>query len=234
MKNFCKKYKSAISIITFIIFVAPLSYFITTTLLKNIKIKADKIQEKLLDNSLEKQKIEKIPQMELTNAEFENDKDATGTILKTDAKVDFIKYLEGLAESTGNEIKIKMLENKKIVKVKSTVSTEEDGTLKVTEAPKSLEEKLTYKNYITMQIDLVGDYTKLLGFVHKLENNEQYINIISIAAKKDALDENNSSKVENFKVGDIFQAPQSTAGSVLTPEEKLALKSSLIIIIYAE
>ena len=235
MKNFCLKYRNYLSSGVFILLALPVSYFSGQFLLENIQLKADQIQAKIIDAELSKQKIEKIPQMEKTAAEFEGNKDATETIFDADASVKLIEYLEKLADGTDNVITIQMLEKKKEVKPKTVpnLSQEEADAIKQSAPPKSLEEKLTYKNYISMQINLVGDYAAFLQFLHKLENSNNYINILSLTARKEVEDSSGSAQNQKLKVGDIFQiSPDS--GKVTLPVEKKVLKSSLVVAVYTE
>ncbi|MFZ2226418.1 MAG: hypothetical protein WA064_02085 [Candidatus Moraniibacteriota bacterium] len=235
MKNFCGKYKNILSIGVFMLLALPACYFAWVFLLSGIKAKADRIQEKMIDNELTAQAVEKIPQMEKTDAEFEKSKDATETIFDADASVELIEYLEGLADETGNVITIQMLEKKKEVKVKTVpnLSEEEVEVIKENAPPKSLEDKLAYKNYIYMQINLIGDYAKLLNFVHKLENSSKYINILSLTLKKGEEDLATLAQKKSLRVGDIFQvAPAPEEG---TPQvKKNVLKSNLVVAIYTK
>ncbi|MFZ2192758.1 MAG: hypothetical protein WAV31_00755 [Candidatus Moraniibacteriota bacterium] len=232
MKNFYKKYKSLVYIFVFIVFAIPLFYFVTTLLFKNIQSRADKIQEKIIDNSLEKQKIEKIPQMEEINAEFEKNKDAINSILNVSENVGFIEYIEKLAENTGNEITIEMIDSNGNTKVNTKVSSKSLSS-KGKEVEKSLEEKLTYRNYFSMQINLTGDYPKLLNFVHKLENSQNYVNIIALNVKKD-LEDKAESLGDELKVGDIFRVPKNSNQDESSQKDNFVLKSSLTVIVYTK
>ena len=235
MKKFYEKYKNILSIVVFILLALPAFYYAWVFLLGGIKVKADRIQERLIDNELTAQAVEKIPQMEKTDAEFEGNRDATETIFNADASVELIEYLEGLADETGNGITIQMLERKKEVKAKTTpnLSDEEADAIKANAPPKSLEEKLTYKSYIYMQINLTGDYAKLLNFVHKLENSPKYINILSLVLRKGEEDPATLARSESLRVGDVFQvAPAPDEGSA--PTKKSVLKSNLVVAVYTK
>jgi hypothetical protein len=235
MKNFYEKYKNILSIGVFILLALPACYFAWVFLLSGIEAKADRIQQKLIDNELIAQAVEKIPQMEKTDAEFEGSKTATETIFNADASVELIEYLEGLADETGSSITIQMLEKKKEVKVKTVpnLSDEEADAIKANAPPKSLEEKLTYKSYVSMQINLIGGYAELLNFVHKLENSPKYINIISLALRKGEEDPDTSTQDKSLSVGDVFQvAPASDKGE--PKAKKAVLKSNLVVAIYTK
>ncbi len=232
MKKIFQKYKVQIVAIAFILIMLPSAYFATIFLLNGIRNKADEIQKRIIGNNLERQKIEKIPQMEKINATFEQNKDAVGVILSSGASVDFIKNLENLADETGNKITIAMLDSD-TKKASPAPVVEGNVPNKNKTDNKSLEDKLAYRNYLKMRIDLVGDYSGLLKFMHKLENSQNYVNVIAVSAKEGLDDKNASLQVANLNVGDIFQSSQvSTVNSPSEPNK--VLKTSLTIIVYME
>jgi len=239
MKNFCKKHKISIAIISFLFIIMPLFYYGALFGIKKIQNNANLIQEKIIDNNLEKLKLEGIPKMDETNAEFEKNKEAVGTILKSDSKVDFIKYIEVLAGETNNKIEIKVLddEQNKLVTKKIAKTTANNDELKKNE---SIEDRLLYKQHISMQLNLAGDYQSFLNFVQKLENNKYYVNIISFNLQKDFIGKNSSAiRGDAASGGTIFLSPTSTSAvqnnlETATEEEPQILKSSLNIIVYIE
>ena len=242
MKDFWKKYRIVLAISGFFLIVLPLSYWSSSYVLKKIEMKADSIQEEILDNNFEKSKIDKIPEMESVNDEFEKNKDAVGTILNSGSKVDFIKYIESLAEETNNKVELKVLEDDN-VENKSDANAQNKAVVKKETTPgsegeKSIKDSLLFKQYISMQVDMTGDYASFLNFVHKLENNRYYVNIISFDLKK-AFVKKDSSPQENqvpVSSGGIFLSPgnQINPVKVDNPDGDPILKSSLNIIIYTE
>ncbi len=232
MKKFFQKYEIQIVGVAFVLIMLPSVYFATIFLLNGIKNKANEIQKRITDNDLERQKIEKIPQMEKINDTFEQNKDAVGVILSSGSSVDFIKNLENLADETGNKITIAMLDGS-AKNINLNPVTEGNVPNKNKIDNKSLEDKLTYRNYLKMRIDLIGDYSGLLKFMHKLENSQNYVNIIAVSAKEGFDDKNASLQPANLNVGDIFQSSQiSTANPSSEPNK--VLKTSLTIIVYVE
>jgi hypothetical protein len=249
MKIFWRKYKIVISIGAFLLIAPPLFYWTTLFALEKIQSKADKIQEKIIDANLDKLKIEKIPKMEEVDAEFEKNKDSVGIILDSSSKVDFIRYIESLSEETNNEIEIKVLnenQNSPLAKEKARLAAEEEARLTKKDNPgkkdisgeekKSIEDQLLYKKYISVQIDLTGDYDGFLNFVHKLENNKYYMNILSFNLQKIFVSEEDSIKNQNYSSNGIFLSPTSEMDVGETEDDKgePILKSSLNIIVYME
>jgi hypothetical protein len=239
MKYFLKKYKSLLAIIVFISIVLPLFYFSFTFMLRRIQAKADLIQTRIIDNNLEKAKIGKIPEMEKANAEFETNKDAVGTILAFSSKVEFIKYVEALAEESHNKIELKVLDDNKLgssvtakTKTKTTVKKEDSSE---DPSKKSIEDSLLYKQYISMQVDLEGDYAGFLNFIHKLENNKYYVNIVSFNLQKGFTEKEEAAGDGGSSVSKIFSVPVSQSGNPGGSSDGYpVLRSSLNIIIYTE
>jgi hypothetical protein len=236
MKNFWKKHRIVLVISAFLLIILPLFCWAALTMVAKVRVKADLIQEKMIDNNLEKTKIEKIPKMEEVNAEFEKNKDATGIILNANNKVDFIEYIESLAAETKNDVGIKVLndnQNNAVVKETKAKTVKKDDA---GEVKKSIEERLLYKQYISMQVDLVGDYAGFLNFVHKLENNKYYVNIVSFNLQKELINKADLSKKQNSSSNGIFLSPpgQSDVSAVTENDGELMLKSSLSIIVYIE
>jgi hypothetical protein len=236
MKNFWKKHRIVLVISAFLLIILPLFCWAASFMVARVRAKADLIQEKVIDNNLEKTKIEKIPKMEEVSAEFEKNKDATGIILNANNKVDFIEYIESLAAETKNDVEIKVLnddQNNAVVKEAKAKTVKKDNA---GEIKKSIEERLLYKQYISMQVDLVGDYAGFLNFVHKLENNKYYVNIVSFNLQKELINKADSSKKQNSSSNGIFLSPpgQGDAGAEAENDGELMLKCSLSIIVYIE
>ncbi|MFZ2188889.1 MAG: hypothetical protein WAV73_04975 [Candidatus Moraniibacteriota bacterium] len=234
MKNFWKKHRIVLVISAFLLIILPLFCWATLFMVARVKAKADLIQEKMVDDNLEKTKIEKIPKMEEVNAEFEKNKDATGIILNANNKVDFIEYIESLAAETKNDVEIKVLnddQNNAVVKEAAKTKTAKKND--AGEAKKSIEEQLLYKQYISMQVDLRGDYAGFLNFVHKLENNKYYVNIVSFNLQKELIKADSSKKQDSPPTG-IFLSPPGQSNPEIESDGDLILKSSLNIIVYIE
>lgn len=230
MKDFLKKYKIVLSISAFILIGLPLFYWSVSFAVKKIQEKTDMVQKRLIDNNLEKLKIEQIPKMEEANNEFERNKDSVGTIIDSNSKIDFIRYVEDLAGETNNKIELKVLDDGQ--SGDSDIKTSASAAVKKSKEEKeNIEDKLLYKQYISIQVDLTGDYQSFLNFVHKLENNKYYVNILSFDLRKDSAEKENSSTSRNFS--GIFFSP-ARSNTEIKSKEEAALKSSFNIIVYTE
>jgi|GEM_PF-688272 len=235
MKIFWKKYKISVSITSFILVMLPLFSWATLLMVKRIQVKADLVQQKIIDNNLEIDKIEKIPKMEEANAEFEKDKDFVGTILSAKNKVEFIKDIEALAGETNNQIEIEILNDNQTGSAVKNVAKAIAKPLTAS-AKKSLEEQLSYKQFISMRVDLTGDYQSFLNFVHQLENNKYYVNILTLNLKTAVPDKEDSRSSQNVGSNDVFFSPAVAhpSGSGSEENAKMVLKSALNIIVYTE
>ncbi|MCX6761771.1 MAG: hypothetical protein NTY33_02900 [Candidatus Moranbacteria bacterium] len=239
MKIFWEKHKISTTIVIFIFVMVPSFYVATSFSIRKIQNKADAIQEKIIDGISEKAKIEKIPNMQEADAEFEKNKDSVGTILELNKEVDFIRYLESLAEETNNKIEIKVLADtqdnavaKDVAKATAKKDSPSDG--------KNIEDQLLYKQYVTMQVDLTGDYDGFLNFEHKLENNKYYVNILSLNVQKIFVKKENPAAITApVSYGTIFattiiQGNNSNTSVNSDVNGVPMLKSSLNLIVYTQ
>ena len=132
------------------------------TVIKQIKDRADEIQKKIIDNEVENKNLAKIPQLVDDYAIFSAKGQDLEVILKKEAEIDFIQSLENLAKETGNEISLKLIEEESSrakesqTKTKAKEKNEED-----------FESNLPYANYITIQLELKGEYLGLMKFLEK-------------------------------------------------------------------
>ena len=199
MKQFMRKNRILLAVVVFLAVVPVAAYYIGVFLLQRIEQKSYNYQKMLVDGELEKARVEKIPQMEAVDEEFERDGYVVNSILGRDREVDFIEYLEVLAGETENAINIEIVEAGRTELVKKTKSKKQ-----IEEDKKSIEEQLAHKEYTSMQLELRGTYASLLNFVNKLENGEYYVNIISFSLEKKLVDDEAFSQKKSASERDIF------------------------------
>ncbi|NTU66916.1 MAG: hypothetical protein HGB08_03265 [Candidatus Moranbacteria bacterium] len=180
MKEFWIKNKLAIVIIAYIALIVPGSYFSAKLLLGKIADTADSIQEGILDDQLRKSKIGDIPRMEEISKNIAQNSDATASIIDESMEIDFIKSLETLADDTGNEITLSVDDPEKDKATQKATTNSKD---KQTE--KGIKDSLSHSKFISLNIMLSGSYESMVDFVHKLENDRYYVNVISIDSRKD-------------------------------------------------
>jgi len=189
--------------------------------IKNIKNTADKIQEKLMDNQIAKKRLENIPEMEAASLNFQNKKSAVEAALDRSEKVNFIKKLESLAESTENKVIIKVIEEDSqnpAVKPKTSAK-------KKNEEP-SIKEKLEYQKYFLLELNVEGNYKGLVNFIHKAENTYNYVNIISLELKK-TKEEDKKNFTARSQISDVF-TPQNITPLGQSPDNKDQKKQEFI------
>lgn len=215
MKDFCKKHKLGliVSITGFLIGAAFCC--IAYKLVGKIETVSDIVQEKTIDSENNQSRITKIPEMEAAERSFrerESDLDAT---LDESKEIDFIKKLEALAEITGNRISLKIDETDP--KKPAPAKKEKD-------AQENILGGLPYDKYITIQINLEGEYAELINFIHKIENFNYYLNIVSINAIKNA-----SKEAEAQKDKSLFNASRSGNQIIL---ERETIKTTITVVVY--
>jgi hypothetical protein len=225
MNTIFKKHKIAAIFFSSIILMGLALYFGAAFMIKDIKDKSDEIQRSLIDIQIQDKRIDKIPEMESINAEIQENKKALDVIYSSDEEVSLINKLESLGEETGNKVNLSVNDqavmNEKNVKKTTTKKNNEE---------KSITDSLAYGNYLSMQISLEGDYVGLVNYMHRLENMNRYVNIISIESKK-----MNGEERKNITTN-IFDESRAETGNDQrdSEEDKETIVSTLNIIIYTQ
>jgi len=217
MADFWKKYNIWISSTLFLVLAGGLVWFVILPLEKNIRASADNIQITAIDDSLNQARIAKIPEMEKAEAAFTENKNNLDIMLNSDNEVDFIKSLESLAQETNNKIDLKIEDNTPVSP--ATAPGKKD--------PDDIRANLPYDSYLSFQINLQGKYGDALNFIHKLENMNYYVNVISFSMAKGSVDLSSSdTAVSPFGSGSAAQ------GTDMQPQSIPVLKSSLEAVVY--
>jgi hypothetical protein len=231
LKTFLKKYKISVVILAYLVFVFLLYRLAIFPLTQSVRDKADDIQKRIVDNQIEKERLGKISELEEAYGEYQKNKETLEVVLDAQYEVDFIKKLEILAEETGNKISLKIEEADKKTADKNKAVLD-----KKKEEEKTVREKLSYNNFISMQINLRGNYVSLVNFIHKLENSAYYVNILSIDIKKEK--EALEKKIEkvNVQSDTLFTPGSKTAPkeepASNEPQEREILNTTLNVVIY--
>jgi hypothetical protein len=229
MKNIWKNHKIKIIILAYIIITGFLLYFSISYATKKIREKSDEIQSQVLDREIENSRVSAISEMENDHAYSQENKNALGILLSSEEGVDFIKKMENIAQETGNTITFKVEEATQDKKPVSTQAKKEN-------AEKTIKDSLTYDSYISIQINLKGDYNGFISFLNKLESTRNYINIISLESKteKETSDNSNSDK-NNQEIGVFTPIPVISSDKKPTEKkEKNILHSTINIALYTK
>lgn len=226
MRNIWKKHKASLIIIGYIIIVTSFIYFIFMPFINEIKEKSDLIQEKNIDNQMRKASLDTVPDMEKDYNNFLANSATTDVILNSSDEVVFIKKLESLAEQTGNTINLEINDqtaaNGTANKLSSTAAKNTEKTIKDT---------LAYNKYISMKIDLEGNYPSLLNYINKLENDNYYVNVLSIYIQKKTVTPDNVSQTGPTPGNNIFSAGNQPSQPNSSVSQEI-LDSTLTVIIY--
>lgn len=231
MAYFWKKYKFWLIIAILALFAAALFFLAISPLIRKTRAVADLIQEKIIDSQVSQSRISKIPEMKDAQNLIQEKEASFKVILDENNEVDFIKKLEAMADETGNKIELKITDNPAAAKTgaqpQAPIRPEAANNKKID--PDDIMANLPYDKYIVVQINLEGNYPQLLNFVHKLENMDYYVNVISISAKKSAREQKSQTAgTENYS---LF-GNSAGSGAPKIAAEKEIIKSTLSAVVY--
>ncbi len=219
MKIIWMKNKLILLIMGYALVFSLIAYFLVFPLVEKIKATSQKIQEKIVDQKIENMKLGNLPKMENDWEDYKAQKNSTDVLLSPGSEISFIESIDLIAQKSGNIIDLKIgdqVDPKEIEKIKANAKKNKEA--------KGIMDEISYTNYFPMQINLQGDYQSLLNFIHLLENQHFYVNIISINSKKQIL-ENDSSGKEN-----VFSAKNKEEEK----NKKEILNSAISAIVYTQ
>ncbi|MFA7319556.1 MAG: hypothetical protein WC022_03115 [Parcubacteria group bacterium] len=173
MKNIWSKYKFIITVAVYAVLVVVFMYYAVRPLVSGIRLRAYQAQSKSIDREIEKAQIERLPEIKKEWSDYESRQSVMNVILSQPDQVNFIESIETMAQTSGNKITLKI----------------EDGSKNISFAAKSKEimSKVAYPDYFPIEINLEGDYDGLVNFMHMLENNQFYVDVIAVSSKKNTL-----------------------------------------------
>ncbi|HLN19048.1 MAG TPA: hypothetical protein VK255_02650 [Patescibacteria group bacterium] len=225
MKNIWKQHKIKIVALLYVIISAALLYFMAFFMMKKIINKSDEIQALILDREIENSRVESLAKMEEDFKYSQENIKMLDVVLSQEEGVDFIKKMENIALETGNKISFSVEETEKKKEDKSKTANKKEA-----DKEKSIKDSLLYDNYLSIKIDLKGDYKGFISFVNKLENTRNYVNIVSIESKTE---KESDDKSTSNRSGGIF-SPTAILENQTSPEkkEKNILHSAINVVVY--
>ena len=241
MRAFWKKYDIWISSVFFAALLCVIVFFVIMPMEKEIQTSEDNIQQKMEDDSLNLERIAKIPDMEKASVSFEENKSNLDIMLNGDNEVDFIKEMEALAQETGNKIDLKIEDNNRQTSTSATqVQNDSQGDTgasgntapSVKKDPNDILANLPYGKYLMFQISLEGDYASALEFIHKVENMNYYVNVISINMARGIDEASGGNTVRTDSAPSLFSSGDNSQGNDSQSLGVPVLKSTLEAIIY--
>jgi len=175
MKAFLAKYKEAIVVTLFFTLLGALVYFVVFGFLKNISVKGDNIQEEILIQEGKKKRLESIPAYREKAREISAEKEKLNVFTSKENALALIEELEAMSQKTGVQINISIDEkNNNATAAKNTPAKKDD------KAEKTLVENLPNQNYLSLKMDIFGEYPKIMDFVKKMENMRYMNDMISL------------------------------------------------------
>lgn len=193
MKEIWNKNKLLIIIFSYAVAFCATVYFVIFPLIQKTKMSSQKIQEKIVDQKIEDAKLGNLSQMKKDWEDFQTQRGLTEVILKPGREISFIESIDSIAQKSGNIIDLKIgdqVDPKEIEKIKASAKKDK--------SQKGVMDEISYTSYFPMQINLQGDYQSLLSFIHMLENEHFYVNIISINSKKQTINTDTSGNSSMF------------------------------------
>jgi hypothetical protein len=196
MKDFFKEYKFYVIPAVYLMVAFLFLKFLIFPFIGKLSLKAEEINKKRMDNQIMEKRIEKIPEMKSDWEFLQGKKESLGVILNKEEQVDFIRSVEAVAETTGNEISLKISDQP----VTGETQRRQRNPEEKKEGEKNIEDSLEYKNFIPLKIILKGNYSGLVGFMKKMENFKYYVNVLAINCEKDDLEKisTSSSSFDNL------------------------------------
>lgn len=197
--------------------------------MEHIRESRDKIQEKLIDNKIDKLRLDKIPEMEQASGLIRENNEVLGVVLDLENEVDFIKKLETVAEETGNKISLKIEDqNDNQGKKRATASRKNEE--------EDIKDSLKYDNHIAMQITLEGRYANLVSFIRKIESDAHYMNVISMEISK-IEDSEREQKNSSSGAQDVLwtgEAVQNDKAPEVSEKKSQFLRSIINLVVYTK
>ena len=156
-KTFVDKYRTIIIILTIFFLWLGFVVFVVVPAQKSLRESFISVEKKKIENSVNEDKIKGMPALEenynLVEGNFEN----LDVIFSKDRIVDLVNEIEGLADKTGNKIKISVGDEKKIV------DSSKNNKKKDVDNWESFLNDLPSKNFFMMEIVLSGNYSNLVN-----------------------------------------------------------------------
>jgi hypothetical protein len=184
MNNFLKKYREAIAILVYAALIGSVVYFVVAPLKREITNRRDGLQEEISNKEGKQKKILEIPKIKEQFLTVQSESKDMEVLLKRDDAVILMERLEKLADETGNEIKIGVLDNDSNGKIAAAAKSKAK-TDKNKEPAKTIVDQIpTDTDLLEIKISLIGNFNDIVKFIERLENMEYYSDIIGIEIKK--------------------------------------------------
>ncbi len=171
MKILWNKYKELIAIITYVIILAALFYFVIKPFAESVNSKIEKVQEKTVNQERQMKKLNELAELKEQFEMIQREKENIQVLISPNNLVALIEEIEKVAEETNNKIIISAEEKKKTKKSKDSKNDEKKEDLIA---------NLPSDKYLKMNILLSGSYNSIIDFIRKVENIKYWSDIVSI------------------------------------------------------
>lgn len=215
LKDVWKKYNIWISISGFLALLIVVWMFVVAPIRRSIESNADETQKKTIDLEMYGGRISKIADMENIQSVFAENESNLRVFLDKNNEVDFIKKLELISEETGNKISLQIVDDSVAKKSAAAGKKEKEG--------EDIKKTLPKIPYLSIIISLEGDYEQMVNFLHKIENMNYHVDVISVSMEKSEIKE---------PAGDPFATDKAKPGVISAPTE--LIKANLEAVVYLE
>ena len=227
MKRFFQKQREAIIILSYIVAIAALVYFVILPLLARINLVGDQIQEKTLQQQIVEKQLNDLPKMEEQYNYLSKNEGLIDVLLDRNNAVALIEKLEKLAENSGNKITISVQETSVQSSQMQVAQKTASKSSAKKDAPETIIDKLPSADYLQMKISITGDYNAIENFISTLENFEYYSDIIGIQIRQ-------GEAGEGLKNGSLFDSAPVADKKTDNIIEKKELEAVLDVVFYTK
>lgn len=177
MKEFFKKYREILLIISWIAFLFTAVRLIVLPIMAKIAAANNEIQEENLKKDISNKNVGELPKIKQQYENLKQNSQSVDVLLEKANAVQLIKKLEKSADQSG---------------VKTTITVQDQVTAKPQAKNKNQNENtlindLPSKDYLQLKISADGNYNQIISFIKTLENLEYYNDIIALDVKKESL-----------------------------------------------
>lgn len=221
MKNFWKKYKEYVFLISLPIVAVVLVIFAVKPLIARLDEKSDKIQEIMLDHDYNQKRLSDLPKLRSQALLVERNEGKLDVFFTESNIVSLVEKIEAIAGETGNQISIEVQE-KDDEKKKKKKDEEEAGI------------KLPGDDYFEMTLNVTGNYANLISFINKIENLNYFSDIIALDISKiEAYSPSSASVASNpFSITESIPAAEDNDEDQGESEPENVIYSSIDIVYY--
>jgi hypothetical protein len=224
MKDILVKYKMTLTAILILSIMILTAWFGMVPMYKKVLSLRDDIQKELARKENQEKQIKRLPELKNQYEGIIAEESHLDILLTEDKVVAFIQTLEGLAQSTGTEVKIQSndvkfeepVKKKKTPADKSTAS-DDDNQVVDENQEKTLASMLPYDKYLRLTLTVKGDYSELVDFLQKLETLPVALDVLGVEIRQ-PIREDGDTQGDVRSAPSPFTKPIEAVGDLVAPD----------------